>query len=249
MKIKQYAPLIVIVLFSVFWQGEFCSAFSVNYTYDNLGRLTQVVQSANDVTTTISYAYDAAGNLLNSTVVREGPVVLSFTAGMNLFVSPVELSPGTTTFDLLAMLGTDTEVGSLQCLNPVTQTWGVTEYENGVITGDEFEIATGAGCYVQMNQAKTVILTGLSIPSTLQFVEGANLMSLQSVTSGYTSYDLLLHLGTPEEVSSIQRFNPESGAFETTAYYNGQPVGVEFPVNPGEAYIVNMVTGKSTAGP
>ncbi len=41
-------------------------------------------------------------------------------------------------------------------------------------------------------------------------------------------------------VSSIQRFNPETGKYETAGYHNGQVVGVDFPIKPGEGYLIHM---------
>ena len=53
-----------------------------------------------------------------------------------------------------------------------------------------------------------------------------------------TSFDLLNDLGS-NVVTSIQRFNTETGAFETATFGpNGQPVGVNFPMVPGEGYFV-----------
>ena len=46
-------------------------------------------------------------------------------------------------------------------------------------------------------------------------------------------------------VSSIQRFNPTIGLFETAAYdQNGQPSGVDFAIVPGEGYFVFMKQDK-----
>ncbi|MFJ4389278.1 RHS repeat domain-containing protein [Pseudomonas soli] len=46
------------------------SAGTVSYTYDPLGRVTQVVYSDGSTTTTISYQYDAAGNRTSVTTTR-----------------------------------------------------------------------------------------------------------------------------------------------------------------------------------
>jgi YD repeat-containing protein len=44
-----------------------CAAETVNYTYDNAGRLTRIDYGSG---VSISYSYDAAGNVLNRTVSR-----------------------------------------------------------------------------------------------------------------------------------------------------------------------------------
>jgi hypothetical protein len=61
--------------------------------------------------------------------------------------------------------------------------------------------------------------------------------------------NLLLYLGWPDEVASIQRFNRKTGAFETTVYYNDQPSGTEFKITNGEAYLINMRIAKQIIAP
>ena len=51
---------------------------------------------------------------------------------------------------------------------------------------------------------------------------------------------LLEKLGGEAVVSSIQRFNQDTGEFETASYNNAQPAGVNFPIVPGEGYFIFM---------
>jgi len=51
---------------------------------------------------------------------------------------------------------------------------------------------------------------------------------------------LLEKLGGEAVVSSIQRFNQDTGEFETAAYHNGQPVGADFSIISGEGYFIYM---------
>jgi len=42
-------------------------------------------------------------------------------------------------------------------------------------------------------------------------------------------------------ILNVQRFNPVTGEFETAGYFNCEIVGVDFPLQAGEGYIVTMV--------
>ena len=67
MKYKKHLFLIVFILFL----GLFLStvnALEIFYTYDSLDRLTSTIYKEGFQTTSLSYQYDAAGNMLQCTV-------------------------------------------------------------------------------------------------------------------------------------------------------------------------------------
>jgi hypothetical protein len=78
-----------------------------------------------------------------------------------------------------------------------------------------------------------------SFPIALR--KGFNLIST-SVNSGIADHTAFSFIGKLGEstASSIQRFNPETGQFETASYHDGQIEGVDFPMRLGEGYIVYM---------
>ena len=55
-----------------------------------------------------------------------------------------------------------------------------------------------------------------------------------------TAFQILQAIGDETVISSIQRFNPDTGKFETAGYLNGQIVGVDFPISTGEGYFIYM---------
>jgi hypothetical protein len=64
-------------------------------------------------------------------------------------------------------------------------------------------------------------------------------------TPGLTSYSLLLYLkeqagGDASVVENIKRYNNQTGAWETASWFLGVPAGMDFPIKPGEAYLVYM---------
>ena len=85
-----------------------------------------------------------------------------------------------------------------------------------------------------------VTASQVSSISTRTLAAGANLIGFPNVPPGYDAYLLLQKIGGASTVSSVQRFNPVTGAFETTGYFQNQPVGPAFPVKRGEGYSVNM---------
>ena len=169
---------------------------------------------------------------------KEPDSILS--AGLNLFGYPVDVPEGYTSYDLIIDLGTEDEISKIQRYNTATGTFETTAYEGGIIIGDEFNIESGEGYYVYMKEAKSLSFAGQIISSAILLEPGLNIVSIPCMPADYTSYDLLWLLGPSDVAASIQRFNRETGAFETTAYYNEQPSGVEFYIANSEAYMVHM---------
>ena len=171
-----------------------------------------------------------------------------FTLGLNLFGYPVNISPGYTSYDLLFDLGTKDEIIKIQRFNAETGVYETTSYQDGVAGGDEFNIEAGQGYLVYMKTNKQVSFNDdlHSVPILLH--QGFNLISLSAVPAGYTSYDLLSQIGDENIISSIQRLNPETGAFETTAYDDGEVAGVRFNLIGTEAYILHMKTESAIPG-
>lgn len=72
---------------------------------------------------------------------------------------------------------------------------------------------------------------------------GFNLVSAPYLSGEMSAFQLLGKLGGETAVSSIQRFEPATGRFETAGYDGGTggvPAGVNFPVSMGEGYIIYM---------
>jgi hypothetical protein len=46
--------------------------------------------------------------------------------------------------------------------------------------------------------------------------------------------------GDPTAIESIRRYNRETGSWETASWFLGQPAGVNFAIEPGEAYLIYM---------
>jgi hypothetical protein len=74
--------------------------------------------------------------------------------------------------------------------------------------------------------------------SSIDLKPGFNLVGFACPADGYTAYQLLNNIGK-ENVSSIQRYSTEKGAFETAGFAaDGGLVGVNFAIVPGEGYFI-----------
>ena len=83
----------------------------------------------------------------------------------------------------------------------------------------------------------TAALSG-NVP--VRFAPGLNLFHYPvSPPSDMTAFELLRLLGGEPAISSIQRFNRDTGRFETAAWFLGEPAGVDFPISHREGYFVH----------
>nr|WP_319396084.1 prenyltransferase/squalene oxidase repeat-containing protein [uncultured Desulfobacter sp.] len=164
-------------------------------------------------------------------------------AGLNLFGYPTGVAYGYTSYNLIADLGNETDVEKIQRYNPTTNVFETTYFDGSVVSGDQFDIQNGEGYYVYMKGMKDVYFKKRSGTADLSLYEGTNLVSFLSVPE-ITSYELIEYLGGSDEVISIQKFNHDTGCFETTTYYEGTPSGQIFDIKNAEAYLVYMKTGK-----
>ena len=166
-------------------------------------------------------------------------------SGFNIFGYP--LSVPTTSYDLLAVLGDETEIEKILVYDRAAGSYSTTYYDGAVPAGDYVDIGYGDGIIVYSKGDKTVSFNPTELPHN-SYVEcvavdlnaGLNVVTFPCVPAGLTSFQLIADLGGEATVSSIQRYNEGKGQFETTVYHTGQPAGVDFPVVAGEGYLIYM---------
>ncbi|MGA1875104.1 MAG: putative Ig domain-containing protein [bacterium] len=165
--------------------------------------------------------------------------------GLNLFVYPVEIPAGFSACDLIITLGDESEVSKIQKYDPNTASWWTMAYDhNGLPYGKNFNLVSGQGCLVYLEEAKSVSFDGSVLNFSIPLKEGLNLLSLPDPPPDYTSYDFLSYLGSADEIGNVQRFNRKTGAFEAATYCYGKPSGVTFKVSYDEAYVIHMKSDK-----
>ena len=168
--------------------------------------------------------------------------------GLNIFGKPGNIPKGYTSYDLLSYLGTENEILKIQRHNVNYQTYENTFYNNGVTSGDKFDIENGEGCFVYMKVNKSFSFNdSINNPtfSLYPLKKGKNIIFLQCFPPDFTSYDFISYLGAPNEIQSIQKYNNNTGLFETTAYHFGRPAGTNFMIEYGEAYLIHAKVNKN----
>lgn len=182
--------------------------------------------------------------LANATEIQQGsspynPDIL-FAEGLNLFALPVAVPDNFSAFDLLQLLGDETEIDSIRRLDAATQTYEEAIYNGSVPQGIDFPVLSQEGYLVTMLVEKTVTFTGAPECSGLNLTADVNLIGFPCTPVGFTTYDLLTYLGNDTEISSVQILDTVLGRFHTTAYYSGMPAGPEMPVHAGQGILVYM---------
>ncbi len=184
-----------------------------------------------------------AGNVTNDihfqTNVGSVPgVTRVFVSGMNYFAFPVEVPTGATAYDLLPVLGDESEINAIDRLNPETQLFERVSYLDGVPVGANFPVVRGEGYIVHAQQQTSVSIQGTTDCPTVSLISGLNIIGVPCPPSGYSAYELLEHLGGENEIVSLKRYNPETLSYDVTEYSGGEPSGDDFFIVNGESYLV-----------
>jgi len=157
--------------------------------------------------------------------------------GFNLIAIPAEVTNQPDLKDWLPVLGDSSVIEKVLVYNDQTGTF-VTLLP-GELSSEGFMLKGGEGLIVYARQ-DTEITFATVLCSTLDLKPGFNLVGFACPADGYTAFKLLSDLGK-ENVASIQRYFAEKGAFETAGFGpDGQVVGMDFPIIPGEAYFIFM---------
>ena len=111
---------------------------------------------------------------------------------------------------------------------------------DGAVNGVNFSIIAGEGLELSLSE-DTEISISQNICPLIDLKPGFNLVSAPCDTGNVTAFSFLRAIGDETVILNIQRFNPVTGEFETAGYFNGEIVGVDFPLQAGEGYIVTMI--------
>ncbi len=166
-----------------------------------------------------------------------GTTVTYLKKGFNFIAIPAEVEYRKNLREWLPILGDSSVIEKVLVYDDQTGTF-VT-----LIPGDPlfegFILKGGEGLIVYAKQDKEISFTSV-LCSTLDLKPGFNLVGFAYLQTGYTAFQLLNDLGSGN-VSSIQGYSTEKGAFETAGFGpDGQLAGVDFPIVPGEGYFIFM---------
>ena len=170
---------------------------------------------------------------------------LQLQSGYNQVTFPAETMHYGDLQTLMEAMGGPAVIEKVLVFDRNTQQYVDAGYSDNVFVGTNLPLPAGEGLQgliVFARQDNTINFTS-QYCQTWNLKQGVNLVgSGGCIPAGLTALQLLADpaLGAAN-VSSIQRFNPETGEFETRGFdENGNQQGIDFPIIPGEGYILNM---------
>ena len=172
-------------------------------------------------------------------VLLQGQVALL--PGLNLVGIPLDPAQTPTVASLLRRLGDSTIIAAVWRLDPTSGLLQRCGYDAGGQPSGEgcaASVSSGEGWQVEARQAAALPYTVNQPCPGVTLRPGLNLVAFPCATA-VTSYNLLPLLGDTVSIASVQGLDPATGRWLTTTYYENQPAGEEFPILPGQAYLVS----------
>ena len=164
---------------------------------------------------------------------------LSLKAGLNLVSFPHDFSPPMTSQGLDALFGAS--LLAVSRIEPVAQTIETTTFVGASPAGANFPIVAGEGYYLDMAADASEVLAGDLRAVTLILQPGVNFVGFNPVRPGFTAYELLKLIGSPDTVTSVRRYDRDSGRYESAFQTLNVTGGENFIIAPGEAYLISML--------
>jgi len=163
--------------------------------------------------------------------------IIHLKQGFNLIAIPADVSNQPDLKNWLPAFGDSTEIEKVMVYDD--QAGKFITLIPGDTSNPSFTLEGGEGLIVYAKQDKEITFTSV-LCSTRDLKPGFNLVGFACPSDGYSAYQFLNDLGS-ENISSIQRYSTEKGSFETAGFDpDGELVGVDFPINPGEGYFIFM---------
>ncbi|BBO84830.1 hypothetical protein DSCO28_53960 [Desulfosarcina ovata subsp. sediminis] len=165
---------------------------------------------------------------------------ITLAPGFNMIAIPAEVLFMPDLRDWLPLLGTADDIEKVMVYDPDNYRFLSLTPENS--SNPSFTLSGGEALIIYAKRAFEISFTSaLCGPMDLQ--QGLNMMGFACPTEGYSAFDLLNTLGA-ENVISIQRYHTGTGLLETASYDEyQQAIGIDFEINGGEGYMVNMRQG------
>jgi hypothetical protein len=155
--------------------------------------------------------------------------------GFNLVAIPSDVTSIPELKDWLPVLGDASEIEKVMAYDDEADKFITVTPEDP--SNPSFILKGGEGLIVYAKQDKEITFTSV-LCSTLDLNPGFNLVGFACPEDGYSAHQLLNDLGS-ENISSIQRYSTEKGAFETAGFdLDGQLVGVDFTIIAGKGYFI-----------
>lgn len=173
----------------------------------------------------------------NSTLLSQS---INLVKGLNQIGLTLNPANSLTAQGLLELLGNNAL--EVQQYNSITGQFDIIRKDgSGNFMGVDFSLTGLDGVNVIATDAAITDVVGNSISSaTIDFKAGLNTLTIPNPPVGMAAFDLLALIGNELVVSNIQRFNQQTGVFESAIYAGSEISGINFPIESGVAYYVHM---------
>jgi|GEM_PF-1517111 len=166
---------------------------------------------------------------------------IQFSQGYNLAGIPSGTGSPVDSTELMESLGGSDKVLSAGRHDPQTGFYQEAYFVDGVLQGEPFTLSPSEGYVVRMKgEASLDYDASFTCSSSMDLHPGLNLIALPCANGQFTAFQLLLELGGPTKVSSVQRYSRETGLFETASFFGAGFAGKNFPLMAGEGTFVFM---------
>lgn len=146
--------------------------------------------------------------------------------------------------NLMVALGGSSILKKVNVFNQALQVFNEAGYDgSGIFYGENLPLPAGQGLpgvIIYAKQEMTFQFTS-KYCQKWHLQPGTNLVGTGCVPDGLTAEKVLQNLGGNTKAVSIQRFNPDTGDFETRAFdAAGNQYGINFPILSSEGYFIYM---------
>jgi len=176
------------------------------------------------------------------------PIARLLGTGLNLVgITDAEASAHPAAFDLLAAWNGAGGVVEVQKFDPVTGRMLTASIPpgGGAPQGSDFAVAPGDALIARAPASRSLSLAAPVSCTGTTLAAGANYVSLPCVPPGLTARDLIQTFGLAK-ITSISRYDAFDGRWKAAAVEGGRLVGDDFPIVPGEGY---LIYAREPAGP
>jgi len=171
----------------------------------------------------------------NSLAWKETESMVNLNKGFNLIAIPEDITDQPDLKDWLPTIGSSSQIEKVMVYDTDTGKYITMIPEN---TSNPSFILKGGESFIVYAKENHIINFTARHCTTIDLKQGLNPVGFACPSEDYSAFDLLQELGD-ENISSIQRFNIITGAFETAGFdENGNITGIDFMIVPGEGYFI-----------
>ena len=197
----------------------------MNNRYNSVFQYFSLLLLIFGITTSPSHSFTRQINLQNGS---GADISYQLNAGFNLINIPLNQFTGA--FSLLSQLGNKDQINKIQKFDPISGKFQTASYDaTGFFKGEDFSILSGDALIVYSKTNHMVTLEGLVNCPELVLSKGTQYKGFPCTNENLSAFEFLKGIRVENSVASIQRFNVETGRFETAILFDNNPTGIHIP--------------------